>query len=71
MRDNDVIDVEVKKESLPNADHCDICGQISTRSLLIGEMQNSYGTDYELCLSINCEEEAIEKYIEELCYAGR
>lgn len=63
-----MIEVELKKEScLENSRTC-LCGRPATRIVLVGEIQNSYGTDYDLCAMEACLNDAMDNFIEDMQY---
>lgn len=66
------MDIEVKKEkSLPESKYPCRCGQRVTRVVTIGEVQNYFGTEYDICDSDDCLANAENDYVEELEYGRR
>lgn len=60
------VEVEVKKSSLPAGKVCEICCQTAVKTITIGEIQNTYGSNYDVCDSRHCEEAVLERYEEDV-----
>lgn len=64
-----MIEVELKIErTLAYPGSACICGNPATKTVMVGEIQNSYGTDYDLCPREECLERAMDSEIEEIEY---
>lgn len=60
------IAAEIKRiESVPIQSTCRMCGESATREVTVGREQTYFGDDYSLCDHADCEQDAIEHYIEE------
>lgn len=64
-----MIEVELKNQKpLDNPEAQCLCGEPATWTATIGQTQNYYGTDYDLCANEHCLNAAMDNEIEEIDY---
>lgn len=62
-----MIEIELKNEQqLDHQGGLCACGEIAVRIVKVGEVQNYYGTDYDICASESCLERAMDEEIDNL-----